>query len=341
MLALPILAAVPRTYTTAATSPLAAQLALELAGKGELPALRKIDDAPELRALERQLEDWIAPKLEGMKFIRPRVHLALNHDPNETGEAEDAYTLWIGNGDEDYLGTVWLMERRWRALEASQPGLAAAALNAIGHAGGHSFPVYTPGHALDWASSLYWHGETDERYALEEYRGMEGEDAPVPDEMVTRAQIDKALPPAVTMPRSQLKERDLHRCARTGRHGDNFDIARLVLAINAACKAAHRRDKEAARRKVNLDLQSQDENGFCAVGFACCLRWNQRDPRFRIFDDHGNYLAEDQGTSNEYGWIVGAGARQLPAILDALGHCFAIARLIEDLLPLVATRIRP
>lgn len=340
MLALPDICAAPRAYTTAQSNPLAAEMALALAGDGEIPAPRAKRGALELDVLRGQLADWRDRRLAGMKFIRPSLHLALNQSPSEwTGleDAASAYTLFVGNANEDFFSAVWRLERRWRALQAVAPGLAPAALNAIEHAARHSFPVYTPGTALCWASMNWWMGEEDERDVLAEYRSEEGEDAPAPDDMPTRAWLDKLLPPMVTMPRSSLERSGLERLAR--RQSDAGEIARLVLAIQAACSAAHRREKQERRRRKNrIEFASQDEGGFTALGFAAALCWNARDPMFRIFDDCANSKADGEGCNESYGWFVGTGGHRLPEILAELDHCFAIARLIDRLLPLIATR---
>lgn len=341
MLALPSLGTALRAYTTASANPLAAQMALALAGEAELPALRK-PDAPEIAALERQLAAWLARQNAQMKFLRAGVHLALNQSPSgwdsdEGAGAPDAYTLVIRNHDEEYFGSVWHLERRFRMLDSEVPGLAAAALNAISHAGAHSFCVYTPGQALYWASMTWWMGEEDESEVLAEYRAMDGEGAELPEDIPTRAAFDKALPRAVTMPRSQLKRADLERI---GRRGDAAGLAaRLVIAIDEACKAVHRRDKAIARSKrPAFDLESQDETGFTAMGCMAALRWNARDPMFRVYDDYGNRHAEDAGTTDAIGWIGAEGAEHLPALLESLEQRFAISRLIENLLPLIATQ---
>jgi PRTRC genetic system protein F len=340
MLALPALPSIPRAYTSATTNPLAAQMALALAGDAELPALSR-KDAPEIAALERQLADWLARQNAQMKFLRAGVHLALNQRANgwETDDqrAPDAYTVVLRNHDEEYFGSVWHLEWRFRALEAAAPGLAGAALNAITHAGAHSFHVYAPAQAEYWASYVWWHGCDDESEALAEYRAMEGEDAEPPEDLPTRAAFDKALPRAVTRPRSKLKAADLERIGR--RRDRAGEAARGVLAIDEACKAAHRRTKAAERSKrPPFDLESSDEDGFTAMGAMCALRWNARDPMFRVFDDYGNLHAQDAGTTDAIGWIAGEGAKDLPALLESLEHRFAIARLVEALLPLIATQ---
>jgi PRTRC genetic system protein F len=333
MLALPHIGAVPRTYTTAQVNPLAAKMALALAGDAEIRAPRSPRQSLELDVLRDQLGAWLARQQQGIGYCAPKIHIGLGRREDDmiyAPPAANAYMLWLGNAADDYIGSVWQLEGRWRAIEAKVRGLAGAALNAIDNAGAHSFPLYTPSTARWWASYVWWHGDDDEKYVIEEWKANEGEEAGEPD-VPTRAWLDKVLPPVVTLPRPNFKRRDLERHAR-GR-GEPAEIARLILAIDAAIKAER-------RRKNGFELESQHEMGFQATGFAASVRWNGRDPMFRIFDDYGQISQQEEGCNESYGWLAVEGAGKLPGILVSLERRFAIARLVDELLAMIATKVR-
>lgn len=337
MLALPDLGGIQRVYTTVRSDPLAAKLALALAGKGEIRPPRRRVQSVEIDLLQQQLQAWLNRMNADAKFIFPRLHVSLNqaHTIFYRGPetSDDTYTVWIGDEPDELVGTIWHLEHRWKALEARAPGLAAAALNALAHAGLHSFPLYTPAAAEYWACHNWWWGEDDETYILAEYREeVSNPKEPPPDDMPTRAWFDKVLPRCVTRPHSRLKRAGLERHGR--RRDDVGEIARRVLELDAVCKAAQ-------RRKSAFEFQHSDDNGFCAVGFSACLRWNAQDPMLQIYDDHANAQANGEGCEDVYGWFAMDNARELPKLLAELEHYFAIVRRIEGLVPLVATRYRP
>ena len=336
MLSLPQIGEVPRAYRESASNPLAARLSLALAGDKPIHAPRRDVQGIEIDTLQRQLQQWLAQASADLELIDLQVHLSLNQvGVGQPGDAEgDAYTVWLKPANEDLVCHVWHLERRWRALENSCPGLAAAALLALEKAGLHSFPLFTPGAALHYASQAWWWGEENEEYVLAEYREEAGKpDAPAPDDMPTRAKFDKALPPEVVHPRTKLRRSDLERLAR--RHTDAGAIARGVLELTDLCAATHR------GKKHEVDFRSCDDNGYLAASFAAALRWNARDPMFRVFDDYTNQHYEGEGCEALFGWYEMDNAKDLPRLLPQIEAQIRIAAAIERLLPLVATRHRP
>lgn len=328
MLALPSLAAVPRSYSAGVRNPLAAKLALSLAGAAEPQKPRRRAASIEIDVLQAQLAAWLGRMNAAAQFIAPRLHLALNMGPLDWGgeRHEDLYTLWLMPGLP--LGTEWTLERRWKALEARAPGLAGAALDALEHAGRHAFVLYTPGMAEFFATHCWWMGCDDESEVL---LNMDQPDEDGEYDFPTRAWFDRVLPRCVTRPHGMKRSR-LERYVRKG--GDVAAIARLVLELQAECQAAHR------RRRHDFDFESQDDNGFRAIGTAALLRWNERDPMLRVFDDYAN-LAAQEGCDDALGWFLLEDAEDLPKVLGQLERMFAIARKMEALVPLVATRSRP
>lgn len=338
MLSFPDIATAPRSYTTAEPNALAARLALSIAGDRPIRAgHRAASQRLEVGILQDQLQRWLDRMNAGARFIRPLVHVSLYRAVtifDDKPENEDeTYTVWIRNEPDELVGTVWTLERKWKALEARVPGLAAAALHAINHAGAHSFPLYTPGHAEYWATYQWWRGEDDESSILDDYRAeLDDPKAKAPDDMPTRAWFNKMLPPEVCRPSSrQLTGKRLARVAH--RRSDLGEIARQVIDLAQECRASH-------RRKSEFTFTSQDDNGFQGVGYSACLRWNTSDPMLRIYDDYTNEAANCEGVDDVFGWFVMDAADDMPALLAELEHYFRIVRKIERLIPLIATRYR-
>lgn len=336
MLAIPDIAAAPRTFTTGAGNPLAARLALALAGpKGPIPSARA--DSPELHALRAQLQAWLDRMNAGAKFIKPRMRVSLHQAVTLEGKPDpkdETYTVWLGGADdENHIGSMWSLERTWPKIERQAPGLASTALHTLVHAGRHSFVLFTPQIAEEWACYLWWHGDINEAGVLEDYRAdTDDPRAQPPDDLPTRAWFDRVLPPAVTRPANRLKGADLQRVAR--RRGLAGQIARQVIELQDECAASH-------RRRSKFTIESQDEDGLQGLAFAATLRWNTRDPMLRLFDDYANMAAECGGAESVFGWFVLDKASDLPRLLAELEHYFRIVRKIEQLIPLIARRWRP
>lgn len=335
MLAIPSISGAPVEYSTAEPNALAARIALALAGRKPVPAPRRPKYTVELQILQRQLQDWLDRMNADSRFIEVRLHVALRSvvrfDTDDDNAEAEEYTVWISGKEGLHTGSIWTLERRWKALEAKAPGLAAAALHAIAHAGMHSFPFFVPAQAESWASYQYWHGCNDESEVLDEYRSEVGNPkAGAPEEMITRAWFDKALPPAVCRPRAhRANSKTLQRFARRG--GEVGEIARRVIKLEAECAASH-------RHKSAFEFESQDDNGFQAIGYSACLRWNSADPMLRIYDDYVNEAHQCEGVESAYGWFVMDAAADLPKLLAELEHYFRVLRKAERLIPFIATR---
>jgi PRTRC genetic system protein F len=333
MIALPELDSVPRRLNAALINPLAARCSLALAGDGPIYPPRREVQGLEIDTLQAQLQRWLTGAVAEFEIFDPRIHIALGQAP-DSGEdrtpESDLYSVWLGPQDEDLVGSVWCLERRWNELEKAAPGLAPAALIALEHAGKHSLPLYTPSVAFYFACYAWWWGEEDEKETLSQYREERDEPmAAAPDDMPTRAWLDKVLPPAVTMPRTRLGRQALERLARRG--GELGAVARNVLELQQLSVTAH-------RRKSEFSFESSDDEGFLAASFAATLRWNARDPMFRAYDDHTNEAANNAGVEEAYGWFVMDSAKELPALLKEIERYFQLARAVEKLIPLVSTR---
>lgn len=335
MLALPALTGAPRSLRAATSDPLAARLALAIAGEAPIRTPRARTHSLELHVLQAQLKAWLGVELAKLSLFKPGVHVTVGATPYHDETREDlplskaigqhGYTVFLGTGQSHIIGPIFYLERRWHELEALAPGLAGAALAAIGHASRHALPLFTPSVAENFACFHWWMGEDDETEVVANYRDQAGENAPIPDDIQTRGAFDKALPRAVTRARG-LSRAKLERLAR---RRDVGEIARLALELkDAAAKACRRLDEP--------ELHASDDQGMQAIAFAATLRWNAADPMPELFDHYSNDAANGDGYEEAFGWYISHDPAALPAILRAIERRFELARLVERLLPLIA-----
>lgn len=320
MLAIADLGRVPRQYGVAATSPLAAKLALALAGDGEIRG--RYVAAPEIHALEHQLQARLDAATASLDRLRCGVRVDM---------IEDTYRIWLVPGDEDYIGAVWTLEQGWAGFERSAPGLAATALLAIANAQRASLPVLTPGEVAGMAEFVWWRGEPDETLVLDELREELPKGAPLPEDhgVPLRADFDRALPRFVQRPRP-LSRGALERDAR-GR-GTAGDLARATLALLDATRTTSRTPEP--------EFVTQGENGELCFAYAGALRWNGKDPTFQVFDDYGRSFAECDGVDCAYGFFHADDPAGILPIWAAVERRLAVAARMEPVLELLGTRWR-
>jgi len=341
MLALPALTGAPRSVRAATSDPVAARLALAIAGEGPIRAPRGRSHTVELHVLQEKLKAWLGAELARFSLFKPGVHITVGATPYHAEMREDqplqkalgpgGYTVFLGTDQSYILGPIFYLEKRWRDLEASAPGLAASALDALDHAARHSLPLFLPHHGEYFASFHWWMGEEDEAEVLANYREEAGENAPPPDDIRTRAAFDAALPPAVCRPK-RLSAEKLERLAR---RRDVGTLARLTLELRAATAKACRAGGK------DPEFHSADDNGMQAIGYAATVRWNSADPMPELFDHYANDAANSEGYEESFGWYVSRDPAALPWILRSIERRLELARLVEPLLPLIGTRGRP
>lgn len=318
MLALPDLHAVPRRVAMDHASPLAAKLALAVAGKGEIPG--RAGKLPEFATLERLLQARLDRASRGLRHLRCSVRIFLN---------DTRYEVWLQPEHEDYWGTVWHLEPRWKALERAAPGLAASAIVAIDKAQRRAVPVLMP-EAVAWmAEFAWWSGEPDETMVLDELRANQPDGEPLPKDhgIPLRADFDRALPTFVQRPRGQSRKA-IERYTAAGNR--EADVARALLELLDALR----------RHDTEPTFELQDEHGAHFMANAAVLRWNDRDPTNQVFDDYGHQHAECDGVECAYGFWPAESADDLPRILAALDRRLALAIRMEHLLDLIARRSR-
>ena len=89
----------------------------------------------------------------------------------------------------------WAVGRGLDRLEQATPTLGATALHLLDEHSRYVYPVFTPRTAQDVASMMYWYGEEDETFALEEACADDEEArAAMREEMVTKASMTEAFP---------------------------------------------------------------------------------------------------------------------------------------------------
>lgn len=334
MITIPEIRGVPTILQRGAVDPVAAKCVLSIAAPGPVERPRRRGMRVEHAVLLHQLNSWMADATRNLTIFKPHVFVNLTQAPRCACCADAAYPMsaWIGNQNQDTWDTRWRLDRRWPEIERAEKGLAPTAIAVLEEAGGLGIPVYTPRHCLWLASNTWWYGETDEKYALEEYFGMvdseEGkvkeEDIPIP----RRAWLDKILPIEASEASRKVSRPALERLANR-RSGLVMEIARKVLALDAEIRG-HRSDRK-------FVLHTEQDEMYC-LGYGATVRWNARDPMARVFDDHANNLHEAYHVEPPYGWFPLKGPQDLRALMAHLEERFAVAHRQEQLLSLIAER---
>lgn len=337
MFVLPSLAGIPLALTTGGGERLFAQMAVEAWPRKDkaVPPLvlqyAPADARIERHALEWRLREALEPAMEELKVFNVTLNVHADHDD-----------VWIHlrNRTEEYIDSSWVLEARWKSLEARAPGLAASALDVLMHAAQHALPLYTPSLALHYCDYVHWRGCGDEQEVLHEIIEFD-EEIPagqitaedirrVANErgMLLRSDVDKTLPRFVQSPKSLTAKQLGALCARRGEIGE---IAAAVLHLRRATTRA-------CRRKEEPGFESMDSDTILAFGFGAALRWTIRDPMLRFFDDYAQMESESSmAIEPSFGWY-GYQPGQLPAILTSVLTRLQLAREIEKILPMLATR---
>lgn len=315
MIVMPHLDGVRRRYSQAGCDAQAARAALAVLGSNPLPLpqSRPLEHA----ALAALIERWLAEQRRGLRLHDPMVKVFTGGDVLvDVGDPEATVYLHVGNPRWECWHSVWNLQPRWSRFEQA-PGLVSAALAEVFHAGQHGFPVFEPMVAEYWAENRYgWDDVPEEEQA--EYEGL------------TRAQFERSMPPDVRCP-VRLRDAALARFAR--RRGDIGELARRVAELRAVLKRSCRR-----KGKIEV-LYADPNNGTETLGYAVTLRWRSSDPLGRIFDDHADMCMQSEGFFESYFFSAIAPA-QLPLWMTEMEHRFAIARLVEGILPLIAVKAR-
>ena len=318
-ISLPRLDGVRQRYSAVGVDCLAARCALELVD--QLPVQpQRSQQYFEQATLTAMLESWLAVQCRGLRVQDPVIKIVTGRTAFEPHEPDDARIyVHVGNRGWNCWHSQWHLQPAWEALERSVPGLARTALAVLEHASPHALYLYTPLIAASNAERFWdWQEDTDE-----------GRD-PDPDAL-TREQFRAAIPEAVSSAREVLRVPQLERLAR--RRDNAGQVARQVLELRAAVKRE-------CRRRDRVELHHGEE-GFGAecLGWAVTLRWNGRDPMERIYHDYGQSCSENDGYFESF-FFAKFEPGELRDWMRDMERRFAVARLVDGLVPLIATSQR-
>lgn len=328
MLALPSLAGSPGFYQGIGRDAVAAQCALELARSRPLVESRTSTAPLEQMAFADTLKAWLDEQCKGLRVFDFSIDVSTGTGISDESSSNNVVTIFLSNDPHEIWHQVWCIEPRWKDLERTAPGLAGSALFAIYSAHVWSVPIFTPYVGLGFAVHYHWQGEDDESFVLEEL-AEQGQDTTEID-IFRRADFDRAIPKQVTFP-ELLSRRKLAPLAR--RRGTIGKIAELTRSIVDVVAAERKRQP---REKLEMTFANDYDDDGQALAYALALRWNPTDPLAQLTDDHLEYVSQIGG-SDTLGWF-NLKPGQLPAWIAQMERRFAIVRMIDELVPLIATR---
>ena len=228
---------------------------------------------------QQHLQRWLQQRLGPLQCLDLGFTVYLGRAPglDDDPRSGGASLLWGADPD------IWVVGPALEALEALHPRLGSTVLNTIESQCWRSVPVFTPSEALCTAQMLYWYGESDETWVVEEACGRsKRRQQAMREEMVTRAKIEAEFPAwalAYHSERKVLSPRALRRLVTGAADPRVRRIAELTLALSAL--------------KLDRRFQPEVEGEF--VGYGAVLAWREEqhpDLLLRIFDDHINLAHE-------------------------------------------------
>jgi PRTRC genetic system protein F len=244
----------------------------------EAKAVRE-DDIPatwndELLVCQAALDAWVKREIGSLHCLGPQFVLRPvrgsardpRGSPTQKVEYSQIQVAWFQQDEQQ-----WAVGHGLERLEQAMPALGATALHLLDEQSRFVYPVFTPSTAQDVASMLYWYGEEDETFALEEACGDDEEArAAMRDEMVTKAHLTEAFPAwSLAWQPAALDAARLARIADDC--GDAFtrDVAALLARL--------------ARLKTKDDCRPEIDGEF--IGFGAVLSWRTDDLTVRVYDD--------------------------------------------------------
>src|SRR6266498_2327605 len=144
------------------------------------------------------LDAWVKREIGALHCLAPqfvlRPVLGSARDPcglpTQKVEYSQIQITWFQQDEPQ-----WVVGRGLDQLEQAAPTLGATALHLLDEHSRYVYPVFTPRTAQDVASMMYWYGEEDETFALEEACPDDEEArAAMREEMVTKARMTEAFP---------------------------------------------------------------------------------------------------------------------------------------------------
>lgn len=266
------------------------------------------------------LTHWLNQQLNGLRCLHPRFVLAIDDESGSVGETVGV-VRWYG-----HAGT-WCVGTALEAIEAIRPRLGQTILHALEWMSWRTLPLFTPGEAIGWTSSIYWYGEQDETLALDEQCPDDpAQREEMRESMLTLAAFEKTHPKWALHwqePLKPLKPRTLRRLAA--------DLA-PSSPLRFVC------ERTAALLDLPLGCRMGTESGeidgeFC--GYAGLLCWSESEQMTsRIADDMMQMVYESGEGVEECGAVRLRldEADDLLTWLSRMTHWFEAVRLIDQLI---------
>ncbi|MEO8188205.1 MAG: PRTRC system protein F [Burkholderiaceae bacterium] len=228
----------------------------------------------ELLVCQGALDAWVKREIGGLHCLAPqfvlRPVLGSARDPRGSPTQKVEYSqiqiTWFQQDEQQ-----WAVGRGLDRLEQATPTLGATALHLLDEHSRYVYPVFTPRTTRDVASMMYWYGEEDETFALEEACADDEEArAAMREEMVTKASMTEAFPAwALAWHPGALDASALAQIAAHGSDAFTRDIAALLTKL--------------ARLKIKDDCRPEIDGEF--IGFGAVLSWRADDLTVRVYDD--------------------------------------------------------
>ncbi len=228
----------------------------------------------ELLVCQGALDAWVTREIGALHCLAPqfvlRPVLGSARDPRGSPTQKVEYSqiqvTWFQQDEQQ-----WAVGGGLARLEQAVPALGATAIHLIEEQSRYVYPVFTPRAAQDVASMIYWYGEEDETFALEEACPDDEEArAAMREEMVTKARLTEAFPAwALAWQPATLDPSALARIAAHGRDEFTRDVAALLTKL--------------ARLKIKDDCRPEIDGEF--IGFGAVLSWHADDLTVRVYDD--------------------------------------------------------
>lgn len=244
----------------------------------EAKAVRERDIPPtwndELLVCQGALDAWVKREIGALHCLAPqfvlRPVLGSARDPCGSSMQKIEYSqiqiTWFQQDEEQ-----WAVGRGLERLEQATPTLGATALDLLDAQSRYVYPVFTPRMTQDVASMMYWYGEDDENFALDEACADDQEArAAMRDEIITKALLTEAFPAwALAGQAETLDGSALGQIAEQA----SDEYARNVAALLARLARLHIMD----------DCRPEIEGEF--IGFGAVLSWRKDDLTVRVYDD--------------------------------------------------------
>ena len=228
----------------------------------------------ELLVCQAALDAWVKREIGALHCLAPqfvlRPVLGSARDPRGSPTQKVEYSqiqiTWFQEDEQQ-----WAVGRGLGRLEQATPTLGATALHLLDEHSRYVYPVFTPRTAQDVASMMYWYGEEDETFALEEACADDEEArAAMREEMITKASMTEAFPAwALAWHPGALDASALAQIAERGSDEFTRDVAALLTKL--------------ARLKIKDDCRPEIDGEF--IGFGAVLSWRADDLTVRVYDD--------------------------------------------------------